>query len=208
MRTPSPAGNLPGMSRLLGPRLLAVLIATALSWAVVAPAPVVAKEADPRWVFFTKDKTRYQSPWYGKAHRIMIPFGCTRAPYYAPDPRCKKDRGFHHGLDLAMPCGTKLVSDRYAWVVRKGDLGAAYGVNPIRLRNYTQEWDLVIGHTRRVFVEPGDRVKPGTQLGRVSDSAAPDGCHLHFEKRALEGGLASAVKPRKMLELKPKPKEN
>ena len=178
-----------------------ILLAMSL---VAAPTPAVAAEADPRWTFFTSDKTRYHSPWYGKAHRIMIPFGCTPAPYYPPDPRCKKDRGFHHGIDIAMPCGTRLRSDRFGWVVSNDALGPAYGVNPIRLRNYKREFDIVIGHTRKVFVDPGDRIKPGTLLGRASDSAAPDGCHLHFEKRALEGGLSSATHPRKMLKLRPK----
>jgi murein DD-endopeptidase MepM/ murein hydrolase activator NlpD len=188
-------------------RLTALLLAAFLLAAVPVGPAAQAGEADPRWVFYTKDKTRYHSPWYAKAHRIMIPFGCTRAPYYSPDPRCKKDRGFHHGLDIAMPCGTRLVSDRWGWVVSNDALGSAYGVNPIRLRNFDQEWDVVIGHTRKVLVEPGDRIRPGTRLGRASDSGAPDGCHLHFEKRALKGGLSSAVKPRRMLQLKPKSKD-
>jgi murein DD-endopeptidase MepM/ murein hydrolase activator NlpD len=92
-------------------------------------------------------------------------------------------------------------------VVSNDALGPAYGTNPIRLRNYDLEFDLVIGHTRKVFVEPGDRVRPGMKIARASDSAAPDGCHLHFEKRALRGGLASATHPRKMLELKAKKKD-
>lgn len=182
-------------------RLTALLTATLV---LVAVPAAHAGEADPRWVFYTADKTRYDSPWYAGAHRIMIPFGCTRAPYYSPDPRCVKKRGFHHGLDLAIPCGTRLVSDRRGWVVSNDALGPAYGRNPIRLRNFGQGWDLVIGHTRKVFVQPGDRIRPGTRLGRVSDSGAPDGCHLHFEKRALKGGLSTAVKPRKMLQLRPR----
>ena len=82
----------------------------------------------------------------------MIPFGCTRAPYYSPDPRCSNDRGFHHGIDIAMPCGTKLRSDRRAWVVSNDSLGSAYGVNPLLLRNYRQR--LGPGHRphRKVFV--------------------------------------------------------
>lgn len=185
--------------------LIGMLAAVALLLGTTAPTTAApAGEADPRWVFYTKDTTRYQSPWYGKAHRIMIHFGCTKAPYYSPDPRCAKKRGFHHGLDIAMPCGTRLVSDRYAWVVSAKSLGSAYGKNPLRLRNFDQEWDLVIGHTRKVFVSPGDRITPGMKLARAGDSGAPDGCHLHFEKRALKGGLATAVKPRRMLELKAK----
>lgn len=169
----------------------------------LAPAATAtAGAADPDWVFYTKDRTHYRSPWYARAHRVMIPFGCTRAPYYSPDPRCAKKRGFHHGLDIAMPCGTRLFSGRFAWVVSNDALGTAYGANPIRLRNFDQRWDLVIGHTRKVFVEPGDRIKPGMKIARASDDGAPDGCHLHFEKRAFNGGLSTATKPRRMLELK------
>jgi len=65
-------------------------------------------------------------------------------------------------------------------------------------------FDIVIGHTRKVFVKPGDRVRPGTLLGRASDSGAPDGCHLHFEQRAFRGGLETATRPREMLRLRPK----
>ena len=180
------------------------LIAALLLAVSVAMAPAPAAEPDPRWKFFTSDKTFYHSPWYRHAHRIMIPFGCTRAPYYSPDPRCAHDHGFHHGIDIAMPCGTRLRSDRWGWVVSHESLGPAYGVNPILLRNRKHGFDIVIGHTRKVFVKPGDRVRPGTLLGRASDSAAPDGCHLHFEKRALAGGLDTATTPRKMLRLRPK----
>ncbi|WP_121252178.1 M23 family metallopeptidase [Nocardioides ferulae] len=162
---------------------------------------------DPRWVFYTKDKRRYTSPWFGGARRIMIPFGCTRAPYYSPDPRCKKDRGFHHGLDLAMPCGTRLWSDRYAWVVSGESLGPAYGETPLLLRNHKVGFDLVIGHVRKVYVDVGDRVRPGDLIARASDDGAPDGCHLHFERRAKNGGLDTAVRPREMLDLTAKRKQ-
>jgi len=180
------------------------LIAVILMVASLVASPARAAQPDPRWVFYTKDKTFYHSPWYRHAHRIMIPFGCTRAPYYSPDPRCAHNHGFHHGIDIAMPCGTPLRSDRFAWVVSNDSLGPAYGVNPILLRNKKHGFDIVIGHTRKVFVKPGDRVRPGTLLGRASDSGAPDGCHLHFEQRAFRGGLETATRPREMLRLRPK----
>ena len=178
--------------RLLGALLVALALTMGTAQAV----------GDPRWEFYTGDTTRYTSPWYAGGHRIMIPFGCTRAPYYAPDPRCRRNRGFHHGIDVAMQCGTRLFAGRQGWVVRDGGLGPAYGNKPIRIRNYTHEWDVVIGHARRVFVEPGDRVRAGQKIARASDSAAPDGCHLHFEKRALGGGLSTAVPPRRLLALR------
>ena len=48
---------------------------------------------------------------------------------------------------------------------------------------------------------PGDRVRPGTLIARASDSGAPDGCHLHFERRDVGGGLDTAHRPRKLLHL-------
>ncbi len=165
---------------------------------VPAPAPAPA-EADPRWTFFTSDRTPYESPWYAGAHRIMIPFGCTAAPYYSPDPRCEDGNGFHHGIDIAMPCGTPLLAARPARVVSAESLGPAYGEHPILLRSETAGFDLVIGHARRVFVAPGDQVRTGQEIARSSDSAAPDGCHLHFEQREVGGGLSSATSPRSLL---------
>ena len=93
-----------------------MLLAGLLAGLLLAPA-AHAREPDPRWVFYTDDKTWYSSPWFGGKHRIMIPFGCTEAPYYSPDPRCEDQHGFHHGIDVAMACGTKRVAARRATVV-------------------------------------------------------------------------------------------
>ncbi|MCW2795108.1 M23 family metallopeptidase [Nocardioides sp.] len=180
-------------------RLLGVLLPLLLC---LLAAPVRA-DGDPRWIFYTRDTTYYTSPWFAGAHRIMVPFGCTRAPYYSPDPRCEHGHGFHHGLDIAMPCGTRLFAANGGRVVSNDGLGPAYGDNPLMLRNVRLGYDLVIGHTRRVYVHEGERVKPGTLIARASDNGAPDGCHLHFEKRAVGGGLDSAVWPRPLLDLTP-----
>lgn len=178
-------------------RVLAVLVALLL----VGSLTTAADAADPRWVFYTRDKTFYKSPWYKGPHRIMVPFGCTRAPYYTPDPRCRHQRGFHHGLDIAMPCGTPLYAAVRLRVVSHASLGPAYGKNPVRLRSRKHHFDLVIGHTRRVYVSPGDVVHRGRMFARANDSGAPDGCHLHFERRAVRGDLSTAVWPRPLLRM-------
>jgi murein DD-endopeptidase MepM/ murein hydrolase activator NlpD len=185
------------MSMRLG-RLAAVLLAALL----VAMLTTSARAADdPRWVFYTKDKHDYTSPWFNGEHRIMVPFGCTVAPYYSPDPRCQDDNGFHHGIDIAMPCGTKLFAAVRVRVMPHDSLGPAYGDNPVLLRNRKLGFDLVIGHTHKVYVSPGDMVPKGTMFARANDRGAPDGCHLHFEKRAVGGGLSTAVAPRPLLQL-------
>jgi murein DD-endopeptidase MepM/ murein hydrolase activator NlpD len=155
--------------------------------------------------FWVKDRHRYRSPWYAGAHRRMINFGCTAAPYYAPDPRCGRGRGFHHGLDIAMPCGTRLFSALRARVVQPGSagaLGSAYGRNAFRLRNPRFGVDIVLGHTRKVYVRPGDRVGRGELIARASDMGAPDGCHLHFEVRPRAGSVEQAMPPRPRLRLR------
>ncbi len=175
--------------------------ATATAPASDPPATARAA-ADPRWRFYSADRRHYRSGWFAGRHRIMIPFGCTRAPYYSPDPRCSGGRGFHHGLDVAMPCGTRLKARIRLRVVGSAGLGPAYGRRPLRLRSHRLGVDVVIGHARRVRVHPGDLVPRGAVLARASDDGAPDGCHLHFEQRALGGGLSSAMHPRRLLALR------
>ena len=63
------------------------------------------------------------------------------------------------------------------------------------LRNLRIGYDVVIAHTRGVFVHEGDRVRKGMLIARASDDGGPDGCHLHFERRAVGGGLATAAGP-------------
>ncbi|HET6627876.1 MAG TPA: M23 family metallopeptidase [Nocardioidaceae bacterium] len=155
--------------------------------------------------FWVTDAHRYTSPWYAGAHRKMIGFGCTAAPYYSPDPRCRGHRGFHHGLDLAMPCGTRLLAGFRGRVVRPssaGSPGPSYGRKAFRIRNQRKGVDVVIGHARRVYVGPGDRVRAGQLVARASDAGAPDGCHLHFEVRPVGGGYRSAVRPHEYLRLR------
>ena len=158
-----------------------------------------SRPADPRWRFFTDDRTRWTSAWFAGEHRVMIPFGCTPAPYYDPDPGCSDGRGFHHGVDVAIPCGVPLRAGHPALVLDHAALGPAYGTNPVLLRVGGQ--DVVIGHTTRVYVEPGDRLARGDVFARVGDSGAPDGCHLHFEVRPADGDYTTAVDPLPLLGL-------
>ena len=182
-------------------RPLAVLLAALVTLPLLLAPAAPAGAADPRWVFYSHDTTSYTSPWWAGVHRTMIGYGCTRAPYYSPDPRCDGGHGFHHGIDYAMPCGTRLFAGRGGVVVPHDALGSAYGVNPLLLRNRRLGVDFLLAHTEQVFVSPGDRVHRGDLIARASDSGAPDGCHLHFEVRAAGGGLDAARRPLAFLDL-------
>jgi murein DD-endopeptidase MepM/ murein hydrolase activator NlpD len=155
--------------------------------------------------FWVRDRRHYRSAWYAGAHRRMINFGCTPAPYYSPDPRCAHRNGLHHGLDIAMPCGTRLFSALRGRVVdpdSAGALGPSYGAHAFRIRSRRFHVDIVFGHTRRVFVRPGELVHRGDLVARASDMGAPDGCHLHFEVRPPRAGYQQAVNPRERLRLR------
>jgi murein DD-endopeptidase MepM/ murein hydrolase activator NlpD len=164
--------------------------------------PTRPYDADPRWRFYTDDRAWHTSPWFAGRHRVMIGFGCNTAPWYSPDPRCPGRQGFHHGIDVAMPCGTRLFSGVAGVVLdpsSPGAPGSAYGSSAFRIRS--DGHDILIGHTRPPSVRPGDRVERGQPIALASDSAAPDGCHLHFEVRRAGGGVSAAVDPSAWLDL-------
>ena len=97
---------------------------------------------------------------------------------------------------MYMPCGTRIRSAVKGRVVRP-DLGPAYGRYGLKIRS--GRFDYVIGHARRLLVHPGQRVHPGQVVARSGKLAAPDGCHLHFEKRPAGAGYLSAVDPERSL---------
>jgi murein DD-endopeptidase MepM/ murein hydrolase activator NlpD len=167
-----------------------------------AASPSPSDRPDPRWQFFTDDHAWHTSPWFEGSHRVMIGYGCNASPWYSHDPRCPGRQGFHHGIDVAMPCGTPLLSAVDGVVVdpsSPGAPGSAYGVHPFRIRSDGR--DILIGHSTRVLVSAGDTVHRGQRIALVGDSGAPDGCHLHFEVRRAGGGLSTATDPSRWLRL-------
>ena len=139
----------------------------------------------------------------------MIGYGCTPAPFYVPDVRCGGGNGFHHGIDVALPCRTVLragVAGRVIDPARPGRPGPAYGSTAFRLRvsESGSRYDVLIGHAHRVLVRPGDRVRPGQPIALAGARGSPDGCHLHFEQRRLDGGVTSARNPARLLALTPR----
>ncbi len=163
------------------------------------PAPT-----DPRNVFYASDRHRYRSAWFDGAWPIMVPYGCTKAPYYRADARCRGGQGFHHGIDIAMACRVVLRAGVAGTVVSPasaGAPGAAYGAKAFRIRTRDGR-DVLVAHAATVYVRPGDRVKVGQKIALAGDLGAPDGCHLHLEVRRAGGGVSTAVDPAAVLGLR------
>ena len=177
-----------------------------------APPPTARSRTgpdDPRWRFFVDDdKARYRSLWFDGAQRVMIGYGCTRAPFYVPDSRCRGVDGFHHGVDVALPCRTTIragVAGRVLEPSRPGRPGPAYGSTAFRLRVTYRRSPLRHRHRAR---DPGAgragrSVRRGQVIALAGARGAPDGCHLHFEQRRPDTGVTGAKNPTRLLALRP-----
>jgi murein DD-endopeptidase MepM/ murein hydrolase activator NlpD len=189
---------------------LALIVSALVGLLAGLPAPATFPERGPgmptRADYFTSDRTLYSSPWFAGQHRIMIGFGCTKAPYYDPDPSCPGGEGSHHGIDIAMPCGTAVFTalpGRLLDASAVATLGPAYGTRAFLIRNEALGIDVVLGHAERLLVAGGSVVHPGEQVALSGHNGAPDGCHLHFEVRPLGTSYNSAINPQKYLRLSP-----
>lgn len=173
---------------------------------VPTPAPPAPVDFDPRNRFFDPDERLRTSPWFAGQGRVMIGFGCTDAPWYDTSSKCSGGAGFHHGIDVALPCGTELRSAVSGTVVGPGrgsGLGSAYGSRAFLIRDQDTDRDLIVGHAQKLLVSPGTRVSPGQPIALAGADEAPDGCHLHLEQRPVGGSVNSAEDPSEVLELSP-----
>lgn len=161
--------------------------------------PKHTADGTPR--FWTKDKRCFTSRWFARAHRVMIYFGCTKAPYYDSAPSCRGRQGIHHGVDVDMPGGTPIFAGVRGRIV-KGTVGSAYGSRAFILR--TRRHDIVIGHVRKALRRDGARVRRGQRIALSGKRGAPDGPHLHFEVRPRGGSYTQALPPKHFLRLRVK----
>jgi hypothetical protein len=69
--------------------------------ASAVPAP------DPRWRFYSSDRTPRSSPWFEGRHPVMIGYGCTVAPYYDRDPAVPAARASTTAWTWRSPAGRR-----------------------------------------------------------------------------------------------------
>ncbi len=99
----------------------------------------------------------------------------------------------HTGTDIAAVTGTKIVSATDGKVIyksSKGDFG-----NHIKIQ--TNDVIILYAHCNKIYVNEGDTIKQGQELGEVGATGNTTGPHLHFEIRYQD----RCVDPQLILEL-------
>lgn len=104
--------------------------------------------------------------------------------------------GYHTGEDYAAPVGSLAVAVTWGKVIAVGQTswGSAYGTMVV-IRKNGRRYDYAYCHLSSVAVKVGDRVRPGTIVGRTGITGNTTGAHLHFEARISGGHYGSDVHP-------------
>lgn len=102
--------------------------------------------------------------------RITSPFGYRRLQGWI--------REFHHGIDIAGPYNSPVVSTADGQVTFTGWKGA-FG----RVVIIDHGWGLttMYGHLASTLVKPGQKVKKGQTIGRMGNTGRSTGTHLHYQ---------------------------
>jgi murein DD-endopeptidase MepM/ murein hydrolase activator NlpD len=104
-----------------------------------------------------------------------------RSPYGPRVHPITRKKGFHHGVDVSMPRGTRLIAPADGVVVHKGS-GSSGGINVILRHEGT--WHTVYYHLQKPCpYDLGARVKAGDFLAYSGNTGASTGPHLHWELR-------------------------
>lgn len=113
--------------------------------------------------------------------RLSSPFGWRTHPISGA-------RKFHYGQDIANACGTPIYAAADGTVTRRGFDSGGNGVIAIDNGTATIDGNPTPIYTRYLheyesgmFVNVGDVVKAGQQIGEIGSSGGSTGCHLHYE---------------------------
>jgi murein DD-endopeptidase MepM/ murein hydrolase activator NlpD len=131
-----------------------------------------------------------------KLGSVWTIFGGLRFPvtqeYMNYNPRLYRS-GYHTGIDIGVPTGTRLYSPFRGTVVQAGWNGG-YG-NSVTIR-LDDGKILILGHLSSVAVRPGQRVDVGSFLGLSGNTGHSTGPHVHIEMRDQSGKI---INPRNYL---------
>ncbi len=103
--------------------------------------------------------------------RISSPYGYRNHPIY-------KTKKFHSGVDMAAPGGTNILAAADG-VVKMAGWNGGYG-NCVVV-DHGGGVSTLYGHSQRLLVSKGQKVKKGQVIALVGTTGASTGNHLHFE---------------------------
>ncbi|MGL5956673.1 MAG: LysM peptidoglycan-binding domain-containing M23 family metallopeptidase [Brevinema sp.] len=103
--------------------------------------------------------------------RISSQYGWRRHPIL-------RQRILHKGIDFAAPIGTPIVAPKEGRVVSAGWNGS-FGLHTVIRHN--NGFTTVYAHQSKIFVQAGQWVTTGQQIGAVGNTGRSTGPHLHFE---------------------------
>jgi murein DD-endopeptidase MepM/ murein hydrolase activator NlpD len=86
----------------------------------------------------------------------------------------------HHGIDIGVPEGTKVIASRGGTVSRVWE-DSIYGLAV--MVDHEEGMQTLYAHNSKVLVQPGDSVSTGTPLSLSGNTGNSKGPHLHFEIR-------------------------
>ncbi|MCS6837695.1 MAG: M23 family metallopeptidase [Bdellovibrionaceae bacterium] len=106
--------------------------------------------------------------------------------YYLKDPRGRRNRKPHLGLDLANRRGTPVYASHNGRVIYVGSTFRGYG-RMVLLEGPTEDYATLYAHLSKVRVKEGMMLKQGDWIGDIGNTGRSTGPHLHFEIRTLAG---------------------
>ncbi len=121
-------------------------------------------------------------PWVRKMlepayHTLLAKYGRLTSGFGWRKHPVTKRRGFHVGIDVAAPKGTKIKAWKSGVVERAGRLGLMGKCVIVR---HPGGFVSVYGHCDEVLVKAGDKVRLGQTIAKVGKTGRATGTHLHF----------------------------
>lgn len=95
--------------------------------------------------------------------------------------------GSHHGVDVGVPIGTRLVAPEGGQVIAAGTSSSGYG-KYVEILTPSGE-KIILGHLSNVQVRAGQTVQAGQQVGLSGNTGNSTGPHVHIEVRKGSGFL-------------------
>jgi len=143
------------------------VLSIANSYAAPAQQPILSSSSGGRLLYPLQQKGKVTSSFGTRVHPI------------------KGVRKPHTGTDIAAPSGTPVLAADGGIVVRAGWAG---GYGKLVEIHHGNGLSTRYAHLSQISVRLGQKVEPGTVVGRVGSTGQSTGDHLHFEVR--ENGMA------------------